>query len=243
MSAARAGRTRPPARDGAPSISLIVPLYNEIACIDALLRQLRPLLDACEIVLVDGGSIDGTLERIDPAFRVLRTGKGRGRQLNAGARATSGDVLLFVHADSVLPPDPLGCVRACLRHRRAGCFGIRFSPSSPALLLCSVWSNVRASLRRTMFGDQGIFVERALFEEVGGFPDLPIMEDYRFSLELRARGVRPGLARRRIVTSSRRFPSTLRGQVRLMCQMADLRRRYRRGEDVEELARRYRDVR
>lgn len=228
---------------GAPFLSIVVPIYNEERVIDRLLDQLRPLRETCEVILVDGGSTDGTLARIDDAFTVIRAPKGRGGQLNAGARAATGAVLLFLHADSVLPPDPVGEVERVMRTHRVGCFGVRFEPSSPLMRICAALSNFRCYVRRIMFGDQGIFIERALFLEVSGFPDLPLMEDYRFSLDLRRRGLRPGATRGRITTSARRFGTTTRSRLRTMMQMAHLRRLYRRGASIEEIARRYGEAR
>lgn len=228
---------------GAPFLSIVVPIYNEERVIDRLLDQLRPLRETCEVILVDGGSTDGTLARIDDAFTVIRAPKGRGGQLNAGARAATGAVLLFLHADSVLPLDPVGEIERVMRTHRVGCFGVRFEPSSPLMRICAALSNFRCYVRRIMFGDQGIFIERALFLEVGGFPDLPLMEDYRFSLDLRRRGLRPGATRGRITTSARRFGTTTRSRLRTMMRMAHLRRLYRRGAPIEEIARRYGEAR
>lgn len=228
---------------GAPFLSIVVPIYNEERVIDRLLDQLRPLRETCEVILVDGGSTDGTLARIDDAFTVIRAPKGRGGQLNAGARAATGAVLLFLHADSVLPLDPVGEIERVMRTHRVGCFGVRFEPSSPLMRICAALSNFRCYVRRIMFGDQGIFIERALFLEVGGFPDLPLMEDYRFSLDLRRRGLRPGATRGRITTSARRFGTTTRSRLRTMMQMAHLRRLYQRGAPIKEIARRYGEAR
>lgn len=209
---------------------------------ESLQHRLLPFAAQCEVIFVDGGSDDGTPELVRPPFQLISSAKGRGRQLNAGAGAASGDVLLFLHADSSLPEEALDDLRDVMRSHRAGCFGIRFEPSAPLLRVCQAWSNFRA-WRGVMFGDQGIFIDRSLFFELGGFPDIPLMEDYRFSLTVRAAGVRGGLARHRITTSSRRFPRSAVGQVRVMCQMARLRSLYRRGADPSDLARMYRDVR
>ena len=164
------------------AISIIIPTLDEARVIAALLAQLEPLRNGCEIVFVDGGSSDGTRDAIlDAGFRLVDAPRGRGTQLNAGARASSGEILFFLHADSALPPDPLGEIRRAMRRRRVGCFGVRFEPSSPLMLCCRLLSNFRCYVRRIMFGDQGIFIDRDLFFEVGGFPDLPLMEDYQFS--------------------------------------------------------------
>ena len=222
------------------AISSIIPTLDEARVIAALLAQLKPLRNGCEIVFVDGGSSDGTREAIlDAGFRLVDAPRGRGTQLNTGARASSGEILFFLHADSALPPDPLGEIRRAMRGHRVGCFGVRFEPSSPLMLCCRLLSNFRCYVRRIMFGDQGIFIDRDQFFEVGGFPDLPLMEDYQFSLDLRARGFRPAPTRRRIATSSRRYGTTPASRIKTMLLMGRLRRMYREGTPVEEIARIY----
>ena len=109
--------------------------------------------------------------------------------------------------------------------------------------ICAALSNFRAYRRRIMFGDQGMFMTRDLFERMGGFPELPLMEDYAFSLALRAAGVRPGKTRRRIVTSARRFGSSTTGRLSTMYHMARLKRMYREGVPIERISREYADVR
>lgn len=208
-----------------------------------LLAQLSPLLDRCEVVLVDGGSTDETRALIPDCFRVIEAPRGRGSQLNAGAEASVGDVLFFLHVDSVLPSDPLREIERVIKRHRAGCFGVSFRPSSPVLLLCQVMSQLRCAVRGIAYGDQGIFVRRDLFEEVSGFPPLPFMEDLEFSYALRACGVRFGMARRRIVTSSRRFGPSWSSQARTWALMARLRRLYRSGVPIDKLAEIYGDAR
>lgn len=227
----------------APSVSVVVPVYNEARVLSALIPQLRKLAGRCELVVADGGSCDGTPEELAREFRVLATPKGRARQMNEGARATSGDILFFLHADSVLPPNPVDQILRVARAHDVGCFGIRFDRRHPVLWFCSLMSNARVRVRGIAYGDQGMFMRRELFEEMGGFPDLPIMEDLQLSLDLRARGVRFGMTRDRITTSSRRFG---RGTVQILktwCAMVPLRKMYREGADIQEVAARYRDIR
>ena len=235
------------AEHGAPvdehSISVIVPLYNEADVADKLANQLRDLALFAEIVLVDGGSTDGTVEYFEREFCIVRSSKGRGRQLNAGAAAAHGEGLFFLHADSELPEYPLEQIREVLAKYRAGCFGIRFPRSTIAMRCCQALSNFRASRRKIMFGDQGIFIERALFEELGGFREIALMEDYQLSLDLQQRRIPFGMCRERILTSDRRYRGDIIRQLVVMRKMAVLRKRYRGGEDPEQLARDYRDIR
>lgn len=224
-------------------ISVIVPVYNEITTIDAMVTQLRGLKDDCEIIFADGGSTDDTLSRIPEDFRIVRSPKGRAAQMNAGASAASGDILFFLHCDSELPPDPLAEIRRVMTRREAGCFGIAFHSRQFFMWTNRVISNGRAGIHGIMFGDQGMFMTRELFERAGGFREIPIMEDYQFSLDLKRLGIRPGMARHRIYTSDRRYPKANIPKLRLMYQMYSMRKAYRAGVPVEEISAKYRDIR
>lgn len=224
-------------------ISVIVPVYNEEKTIKNLQEQLRTLKGKCEILFVDGGSTDRTLERISPEFRVLHSKKGRANQMNLGAKESTGDILFFLHCDSELPDRPLEQIRYVMKDHRVGCFGIAFHSRNFFMLTCRVISNHRIKDRKVMFGDQGIFVDRELFFEIGMFPELPIMEDYQFSLSLKERGERIGMAKSRIYTSDRRFPKGTIPKLRVMWKMNRLRKMYRDGVDIEKISRMYRDIR
>lgn len=224
-------------------ISVIVPIYNEEKTIEALLGQLRPLRRSCEILLVDGGSTDRTLQLITPEFRVIHSPKGRANQMNLGAKKSQGDVLFFLHCDSELPKRPLAEIRLVMKDYRAGCFGIAFHSRHFFMWTCRVISNHRIKDRKVMFGDQGIFMTRELFFQAGMFPELPIMEDYQLSLTLKEMGVKLGIAKHRIYTSDRRFPKKTIPMLRVMWKMNRLRKMYRDGVPVERIADMYRDVR
>ena len=224
-------------------ISIIVPTYNEEKTIEALQRQLEPLREQCEIIFVDGGSTDRTLELLDKSYKLLQGHKGRAKQMNAGARESTGDILFFLHCDSELPPDPLGEIRRVMQNHRAGCFGIAFHSKNFFMWTCRVISNHRVFDRKVMFGDQGIFLERELFFEAGLFPEIPIMEDYQLSLTLKEMGIELGMAKKRIYTSDRRFPKKTIPKLRLMWKMNRLRKMYRDGVDIEVISDLYRDIR
>ena len=224
-------------------ISIIIPIYNESRTIEKMQTQLLPLLGKCEILFVDGGSTDDTLEKISPRFQVIRSEKGRAWQMNKGAEQSTGDILFFLHCDSELPDHPLERMRKVMRDYRAGCFGIAFHSRNFFMFTCRVISNHRIKDRKVMFGDQGIFLDRDLFFEAGRFPEIPIMEDYQFSLTLKEMGVRLGMADRRIYTSDRRFPKGTIPKLKLMWRMNRLRKMYRDQEDIEKIAQMYRDVR
>lgn len=224
-------------------ISIIVPIYNEEKTIEKMQQQLLPLKDKCEILFVDGGSTDRTLALLMPEFRVIHSEKGRANQMNLGARESTGDVLFFLHCDSELPDRPLEQIRYVMKDYRAGCFGIAFHSKNFFMFTCRVISNHRIKDRKVMFGDQGIFVDRELFLEVGMFPNLPIMEDYQFSLTLKERGEKLGIAKKRIYTSDRRFPKGTLPKLRVMWKMNRLRKMYRDGVSIDEISRMYRDIR
>lgn len=228
---------------GNTKISIIIPIYNEEKTIEKLQKQLYYLKEQCEIIFVDGGCTDRTLELISPEFKVIHSGKGRAVQMNTGAKASHGDVLFFLHCDSELPGKPLELIREVMRSHRAGCFGIAFHSKSFFMLTCRIISNLRVFDRKVMFGDQGIYIDRDLFFELGMFPEIPIMEDYQFSLTLKEANVKLGMARRRIYTSDRRFPKETIPKLRVMWKMNRLRKMYRDGVDIETISDMYRDIR
>lgn len=224
-------------------ISVIVPVYNEEKTIGRMQDQLEPLRGKCEILFVDGGSTDRTMERIRPWVKVIHSGKGRARQMNTGAEKSHGDILFFLHCDSELPPRPLAEIRRVMKDHWAGCFGIAFHSRNFFMFTCRVISNHRIKDRKVMFGDQGIFVDRGLFFDAGMFPEIPVMEDYQFSLTLKERGVKLGMTGRRIYTSDRRFPKGTLPKLKLMWKMNRLRKMYRDQVPIEQIDRMYRDVR
>lgn len=224
-------------------ISIIIPTYNEEKTIQKLQRQLKPLQKKCEIIFVDGGSTDNTLQLIDSGYRVLHTKKGRAEQMNEGAKSSHGDVLFFLHCDSELPKNPLEEIKKVMKKYEAGCFGIAFHSHNFFMFTCRVISNHRIKDRKVMFGDQGIFIDRDLFFEVGMFPKLPIMEDYQFSLNLKERKIKLGMTGKRIYTSERRFPKGTIPKLQLMWKMNRLRKMYRDGVDIEIISKLYKDVR
>ena len=224
-------------------VSIIIPTYNEETTIERLLETLEPLKGRCEILFVDGGSTDRTLKLLNGEYPVISSEKGRAKQMNRGAMASHGEVLFFLHCDSEVPANALEEIERVMQNYRAGCFGIAFHSYNFFMFTCRVISNHRVKDRKVMFGDQGIFVERELFMEAGMFPDMPILEDYQFSITLKEKGIRLGMTRSRIYTSDRRFQGNTVEKLKLMWLMNRLRAMYRDGVPVEEIARLYGDVR
>ncbi|MEO7806174.1 MAG: TIGR04283 family arsenosugar biosynthesis glycosyltransferase [Steroidobacteraceae bacterium] len=188
----------------ANSFSVVVPTLNEAACIAALCRSLSA--DGFEdLIVVDGGSSDDTVAIARQAgATVLETPPGRGNQLNAGARLARGEVLLFLHADTLLPPDAPEAMDLALCDAAvvAGCFRLRFAEGGGLLGLYAWFS--RFDTRFSTFGDQGFFMRRAAFDQAGGFPAQPLMEDVDMRRRLRRIGRFVKLATS-VTTSARRF--------------------------------------
>ena len=220
-------------------ITLIVPIYNESSTIEAMLSQLDALPGDWEILFADGGSTDDTLARIGSRYPVLQCPKGRANQMNFAAKQASADVMWFVHCDSRIPMDAHGQISAAVeKSAQWGCFHIGFDYNGP-FMSCNTYLSNRRARKGIAFGDQGIWVRKSLFEEKGGFPDLPIMEDYEFSRRMKGIPIcqLPGT----IITSGRRYEK--RCPLITMWQMFYLRCLYRSGVDIQEIARRYRDIR
>lgn len=229
---------------GHSSISVIVPIYNEESTIEALLNQLAPYRNEVEIILADGGSTDRTAERIGPEWTLIHTEKGRAVQMNTAARQSHGDILFFLHCDSTVPDGFPDDIRRVLKTHPWGAFGIGYAEPEPFLKINAAYANqFRLRVQHIAFGDQGIFLPRELFEDLGGFPELPIMEDYQLSLDLREKHLYPGLAKDRILTSPRRHPKGFVAQNLSFRQYPRLRKMYRDGVDINTIADIYKDIR
>jgi len=188
-----------------------------------------------EVIVVDGGSDDASAELAEGLCdRVLRERRGRALQMNAGARAASGDALVFLHADTRLPEDAERAIFEALRGRAWGRFDVRIEGSHPLLALVARAMNVRSRLTGISTGDQAIFVRRTEFP---GFPELALMEDIAFSKAMK-RASPPACLRERVLTSGRRWER--RGVVRTIFLMWGLRLAYALGADPRRLAERYR---
>jgi rSAM/selenodomain-associated transferase 2 len=224
-----AGGIAAPGAGTPAAVSVVIPTCNEERnlgrCLDALLRGGAP----GEVIVCDGGSTDGTraVAAGRPGVRWLASERGRGRQMNAGARAARGRLLWFLHADSVAPPGAARAVAEKLAHPgiALGAFRFALDAAGPGYRLIELGVRLRSERLGLPYGDQGLFCRRALFEAVGGYPDVRIMEDVAFVRAARARG-RLEVLPLPLVTSSRRWRrhgvlrTTIRNYALILAELA-----------------------
>jgi rSAM/selenodomain-associated transferase 2 len=192
------------------------------------------------VILVDGGSDDATMQ-VAARFsgvRLLTSPRGRARQMNAGARAARGDILLFLHADTWLPEEALGAVSAAFEDTRVvgGRFDVRFDSPRPVLRMIAFFMNLRSRASGISTGDQAIFVRREVFETMGGYLDMPLMEDIELTRRLKRQGRLAALPSR-VTTSARKWERE--GALRTMALMWALRFLYMVGVSPARLHRWY----
>jgi rSAM/selenodomain-associated transferase 2 len=228
----------PPPAARVPSVSIIVPALNEAPIIGAALARLRRDFPNCELLLVDGGSHDGTPEIAAQHARVVTTAPGRARQMNEGARRTRGEVLWFIHADTTIAAAALDQIHAALHDpgTLGGGLTLRFDRRSPSLNYLARVSTLRARRLHHIFGDQAQFVRRDSFERLGGFAPLPLMEDFEFSRRLHRYG-RTVVLDATSTAASRRL--TTHGTLRMIAFMQYLKVLYLAGVSPERIRRRY----
>lgn len=226
-------------------LSIIIPVLNEAQGLPRMLMQLMALCRrSTELIVVDGGSEDDSWQAASSAgVQVIRSERGRARQMNAGAAVARGDVLLFLHADTLLPPSAEQGIETAIQRRGGasecvwGRFDVRISGHSFMLRLVAILMNWRSRISGIATGDQAMFMTRRAFESVGGFPDQPLMEDVELSKRLLALS-RPICLTDRVVTSGRRWEAL--GVWRAIWMMWRLRWLYWRGVPADELAESYR---
>jgi rSAM/selenodomain-associated transferase 2 len=228
-------------------ISVIIPVLNEKEILPSTLQSLGTFPELFEIIVVDGGSTDGTREALEGSLlvkaRLLSSECGRGNQLNAGAKAAKGDVLIFLHADTRLPPPALQAIEQVLSDPRVvgGGFRVRFQEERPCILrVVEAGINFRTRFFRDPTGDQAIFCRRSAFDAIGGFTPWPIFEDVDFMHRLRGFG-RCRIVLFPVITSARRYIA--RGVLRTAFLMWALRIGYWLGISPFRLHCWYRDVR
>ena len=220
------------------TVSIVVPALNEEARIEDCLRRLCRDFPRCELVVVDGGSTDRTFDLATRHAHTVRSAPGRAAQMNAGAVLSTGDILWFIHVDCQIPAEALDLVRRAVADSGVVGGGLRlsFDQRTPGLDYLAVSSNQRARRLHWIFGDQAMFVRRDVFESVGGFPELPLMEDLEMSRILRRRG-RLAVLPVTVTASARRLIE--QGPWRMTVLMQVLKLQYFLGVDPERIRRRY----
>jgi rSAM/selenodomain-associated transferase 2 len=216
-------------------LSIVIPVLNEAPGIRAALEALAPLRRrGHELIVADGGSSDGTPGLAAPLCdRVVSSARGRGAQMNAGARHAAGDVLVFLHADTRLPPNSEILVKDALERHLWGRFDVSIDGRHPLLRTVAWTMNLRSRLTGIATGDQAIFVRREAF---AGFAEVALMEDIAFCRDMKRRGP-PACLRERVCTSGRRWET--HGVLRTVLLMWRLRLLYFLGVPPDRLARRY----
>ena len=234
-------------------ISVIVPTLNEIICLPQTLRQARAGLGPdVELIVADGGSTDGTADvAAHSGARVIPSSRGRGTQMNAGAAAARGDILLFLHADTLLPPQAGALIGAAMADPQVLGGNFRLQFDAPGLLprLFAIGYNARSRRHRLFYGDSALWVRRDVFRALGGYREAVLMEDYAFCLALRAESARRDpyrplrqtlpLLSAPVVTSARRFHGRRGLALKMLATWSLLHFLYACGAPPEKLERRF----
>lgn len=214
-------------------ISIIIPCYNEIENIDQLQKSLDHLAGEKEVLFTDGGSTDGSFEQI--RYPKIQKAKGRGAQMDVAVEHTHGDILWFLHSDTFPQSTALRSIKES--GAEWGCFQLRFRSKKTMMRIVALNSDNRVRFRNIAFGDQGIFISRDLYESIGGFRHIPLMEDYDLSIRLKDRGYKPALLKDTLFTDTRRFEEN--GIWTTIFHMQRLQRAFRKGVDPSILAKEY----
>ncbi len=226
------------------TISIVIPVYRESERINQLIDHVRRLdrSGRCEMIVVDGDPGGDTLAAIrDDQVVTARSEKGRARQMNAGATLARGDTLLFLHADTFLPNGGIELVTETMADPRyvGGAFGFSFDSGRRTLRFLSTLVSIHSRLMRAPLGDHGIFVRREYFTQIGGYSDIPILEDLEFVRRIKRRGDRVKLLKPRVRTSPRRLEQE--GMFYYLARNVSLVLLYSMGASPERLKRYYPD--
>lgn len=228
------------------TVSIIIPILNEADNLPSLLPHLTQLTPAPQqVILVDGGSTDDSVGVIKKwldkyqgqiQWQLTASMAGRAVQMNTGAEQATGDILLFLHADSQLPTTAIADVKVALKKYKWGRFNVCLNSHQPMLKVVGYMINGRSRLTGIATGDQAIFMTKALFEQIGGYPDQPLMEDIELCKRLK-NIAKPACLKEKVVTSSRRWQQY--GTWRTIFLMWHLRFDYWRGVSADDIKRRY----
>ncbi|QEK12984.1 glycosyltransferase [Crassaminicella thermophila] len=223
-------------------ISIIIPVLNEEKSIEDLLKQINRLEGDKEIIVVDGGSKDKTVEIASAYAEIVKSKKGRANQMNAGAKKAKGNILWFVHSDSKISSDSLKNIEDAISSGYiGGGFSLYFYDYDTVFMRYIAWtSNLRAKYLGLYFGDQAIFVRKDIFYYLQGYPDIEIMEDWVLSKKLHKTG-KMKMVKSSIGTSARRFK--IGGQFRTFLLMQKIKILFICGMSPNQLSKLYREAR
>ncbi len=222
-------------------ISVIIPILNEAKILEKTLTHLQPQLENHELIIVDGGSTDESVQIAEKYGKVIFSERGRAKQLNAGAAAAKGDILVFLHADVQLESGAFKAVESTLSSGYVGGgFLQKIDGKSLLYRIIEITANMRGKYLKVFYGDSGIYVRRDDFQHIDGFPDVPIMEEMGFSKALRKLG-KTKMIKPRIHISARRWKKN--GIVRTTTKNWFITFLYFMGFSLERIAELYRDIR
>lgn len=204
-------------------VTIIVPTYNEEKNIEKFQNNLSKLKGNYEIIFSDGFSKDRTYDLIK--FKKIRQTKYRSNQMNKAVEYAKGNILWFLHADSIIDNSSIEIIEKS-DPNAVGCFKLEFDNNTSLLKLIARGSNLRVDIRKIAFGDQGIFIRKSLFEKLGGYKPIPLMEDYEFSIMLKENNIPIKRLDTPIITSSRRYMEN--GILKTTIMMQKLQKAYRK---------------
>lgn len=214
-------------------ISIIVPTYNEEKNILQFQQMLDNLSGDFEVIFSDGYSTDDTYDMI--RYKKIQQTKYRSNQMNVASKIAKGDYLWFLHVDSVVDTNSINEIQNS--NSDIGCFTLRFDSDKWQMKMVAFNSNLRVKYRNIAFGDQGIFIKKELFEKIGRYKSIPLMEDYQLSMDVKKLGKKIYLSKLPIITSARRFEKN--GIFKTIINMQKLQYRYRCGYDINKIYKDY----
>lgn len=222
-------------------ISIIVPVYNESKGINLFIEKLNAVLSDSidtEIIFVDGGSNDDTVDiLVQMGYNVQKSDRGRGNQIRQGIAASQGEIILILHADTFFTQSPFEEIQQACQNFKMGAFHIHFDDTTFMMKAVAFSSHMRLLFRRIAFGDQGMFMTREFYNQLGGFEPIALMEDYDFSLRAKQALDAIYVSETPIYSSARRFKK--HGIWKMIFIMQKCQHLYRRGVSVEEIGKIY----
>lgn len=221
-------------------ISIIVPVYKDEKALYRFIQESKKLEGNFELIYCITHD-EKYLAKKYPNLRFVVSAKGRAIQMNKGASCAGGSVFLFLHVDSILEKGIVQAVEEGIKTSPIGCLSMYFDSKEPLMILGGFLARMRVRVWNIAFGDQGIFITRELFESVGGYKEIPIMEDYALSLEMKRRNIKIHTIPSKIITRPVRF--TKNGMMKTMFAMKRWRYMYRKGIDPELINKEYGDIR